>query len=288
MKPFVTLSLILILAIACRSKRGNNDQVLDLNPVMDSAYHISTVITESSSMNNMVSGTSLSVHFSLECTDIEDSLITFKLIFEKIAENRSLVKDSAGAKQQVDSPVMAMNTALQDSLFKRALGQSLTITCNTRGELTDVKGFDELVDHVTSLSREDRLTINVILRERIGSKMITDLMSQSFCYLHNGPVSKASSWVNNITLIARAPVKYSNMVTVNRISGDSVFLDIQSMMSAKTGEEGALYNQGERKGSVIASLSTGMPFKIDLNESSLYKTDTYDVEQRKSFVLENE
>ena len=297
MKPFVIAVSILLCLNACKSNEPQPDHTLDLNPDTDSIYHYSAVLSESSMMNEKKSITTLSLDYSLHCIERKDSLRIFELVFEKLTEERKTQGDSSKSPapptkkgeiridlSDTSNPMMRQYYALRDSLFKKVVNQSLLITCNDKGQVISVNGFDEIGNRIASQDTAYRDGVPM-LRDRIGPKIMTDILHQSFFYLRKQPIDSGASWVNNILLIAKAPVKYSNMVTVNRIVGDSVYLQIKSMMSAKTGEEGAVYNQGEQNGTVLTSLSTGMPIQMHLSETSVYKADTYDVEKGKTFSL---
>lgn len=297
MKPFVIAALILLALCACDPGDPEKDMVLDLNPNTDSIYHYSVVVSESSQMNDKKSITVLAIDYSLHCIESKDSLRTFELVFENVAEQRKALSDSqvsnaAGDTSSVTGtepghPNAGMQSyfALRDSIFKKLINQSLVITCTDEGKVLSVTGFDEMAQKVSSGFKDDTRTITALIRNEVGPRNITDVLHQSLFYMRNQKIDTGSSWVNNIVLTARAPVKYSNMIEVKRIVGDSVYLDVKAMMSAKTGEEGVVYDEGEQTGTVLTSLSTGMPIQMFLSETSTYKTDTYSLEKGKTFSL---
>lgn len=297
MKPFVIVVSILLSLNACKSGEPETDSTLDLNPGTDSIYHYSAVLSESSMMNEKKFINTISMDYSLHCIESKDSLRTFELVFEKLAEERKTQGDTSTAPapppqkgvirvdfSDTSNPIIKQYYSRRDSVFNKVVNQSLVITCRDNGKVISVKGFDEIGNRIASQDTTYRTAV-VMLRDKIGPEIMTDILHQSFFYIRKQPIDSGASWVNNILLIAKAPVKYSNMVTVNRIIGDSVYLDVKSMMSAKTGEEGSVYNQGEQTGTVLVSLSTGMPIQMHLSETSVYKADAYDVEKGKTFSL---
>jgi len=81
-----------------------------------------------------------------------------------------------------------------------------------------------------------------------------------------------------MTLITKAPVKLSSMYTLEKLTGDSAFAEIRSMVSTATTLEGDnIYLKGEQKGEAVLSYATGMPYSYNINLESITKTTAYDV-----------
>jgi hypothetical protein len=138
---------------------------------------------------------------------------------------------------------------------------------------------------VTAVSQMDRRTVNSYLRDKLGTKAITDLFTQMFFYLPKTEIKAGASWVKNFQLIARAPVKYSKLVSVSNIQGDSVTLLTQAAISAKAGEGGAVYAEGKQKGVIIASYKTGIPISSVTEENIVTHTDSKDVRKTQQTTI---
>ena len=283
MKPFITSSIILILFSCSQSPKNDENKILGFNPPVDSLIHLTAVTNESAEWLGKVNNNSKTLEFSIRCIKKDDSGSVIRLVFEKI---ELTMDDSKMVTEKIPAtPMMDGYLLFRDSLLRQAEGKSLLITCNKKAQVLKVDGFNQIVDRVTDSMKTERLTINGILRDVIGSKQTTDLIHQSFFFLSGRNIKTGDNWVSNITLIAKAPVKYSNMVTVKDIKGDSVFLDIKTVVSAKTGEEGMVYAQGEQDGSATVSLSTGIPYLISLHGVTVTKTDNYDITQKREFSI---
>lgn len=283
MKPFIISYIILILFSCSPAAEKDENRMLVFNPQLDSLYHLTATTIVSGEWNSHTNSNSETLDFSLACIKKADSISTIRLVFEKINLASGNIK--AVTEKIAGNPMMADYFRFRDSLLLLAEGQSLLVTCDQKGEVLKVDGFDQIVDRITESIKQDRRTINSILRETIGSKQTTDLIRQSLFFLSGRNIKAGDNWVSNITLIAKAPVKYSNMIIVKEIKGDSVFLDVKTVVSAKTGEEGVVYAQGKQEGSVIVSLTTGIPYMISLNGTTVTKTDHYEITQKRQFSV---
>lgn len=283
MKPFIASYIILILFACCQSVEKDKNTILAFNPPLDSLYHLIATTVESGEWLGRTNSNSHTINFSVACIKKDDSISTIRLVFEKINLASGNIKPAA--EKITSNPMMADYFRFRDSLLRMAEGQSLLITCDQKGQVLKVDGFDRIIDRITDSIKEERRTINGILREVIGSKRITDIVRQSLFFLSGRNIKSGDSWVSNITLITKAPVKYSNMIIVKEIKGDSVFLDIKTVVSAKTGEEGVVYALGDQEGYVIVSLATGIPYMLSLNETTVTKTDHYEIRQKREFSV---
>src|SRR5665647_242742 len=89
-----------------------------------------------------------------------------------------------------------------------------------------------------------------------------------------------------MTLITKAPVKLSSMYTLEKLTGDSAFAEIRSMVSTATTSEGEnIYLKGEQKGEAVLSYATGMPYSYNINLESITKTTAYDVLNKEHFIV---
>jgi hypothetical protein len=106
------------------------------------------------------------------------------------------------------------------------------------------------------------------------------MLNQLFFFVPNREIAAGDNWVNNFVLINRAPIKYSNLVKAGQINGDSVTLYITSTISAKTGEGGTLYEQGNQTGTMVIRRSSGMVLKYAAESFTEYKTSKYTVAKK--------
>ena len=166
-------------------------------------------------------------------------------------------------------------TAFNDSCIRGVIGDSLTITCDKRGKVIQVTGVERIMEKITRATGKDSRDVYSSLREIFSTKELQDLLTQVFFYIPARPVKLGDNWVNNYTLTAKAPVKFSNLITVQRINGDSVVMDIKTVVSAKTGEGGRVYAEDGQWGTVTASLASGMVYNYRLEDTLRTKTDSY-------------
>jgi hypothetical protein len=62
-------------------------------------------------------------------------------------------------------------------------------------------------------------------------------------------------------------------------------MDLKTVLSARTGEGGRVFAEGNQWGTITASLATGMPYRIVLKDSLVSKTDTYKTKAEHIFTV---
>jgi hypothetical protein len=280
---FFAVIAISQLFIACNTVSGPVPWQLRL--AMDSVYHF--VITDETIVNMNRNGPdTITTGFSLRCTQQTDSLLTFQLVVEQLERSERgfgffLVGKSAAEMEKMRQE----EAAFDDSCKQGVIGDSLEITCNTKGRILEVQGVERIVEKITNNTHKDSRDVYSQLHDQFSTKVMQDLLTRVLFYLPARTVKAGDNWVNNYTLIAKAPVKYSNLVTMQRLQDDSVVMDLKTVLSAKTGEGGRVYGEGNQWGTVTASLATGMPYRITLRDTLVTQTDTYRVKAGHVFTV---
>ncbi|HTF27326.1 MAG TPA: hypothetical protein VK625_00700, partial [Flavitalea sp.] len=102
-------------------------------------------------------------------------------------------------------------------------------------------------------------------------------------YLPAKVIKAKDTWVDNSIFTAMAPVKHSNLIRVDTIINNRVFLKITAQLSA--GGEGNQYLKGTKSGFVTADLNSGFPLEMQLEEQSTTTTTGGEVMRRKTTVV---
>lgn len=270
---FLPLIVVAVLAFACNTAKAPGPW--QLQPVADSVYHFVVTDATVTDMNRSNADT-ITTGFSLRCTGQTDSLLTFQLVVEQLKRTERGLGIMIAGKSKTDMDKMYQEWfSFNDSCRQGVIGDSLNITCNTKGRILQVEGVERIITKVTSAMHTDSRNVFSGLRDQFSTQVLKDLLARVLFYLPARPVKAGDSWVNNYTLFAKAPVKYSNLIAVQGIRGDSVVMDLKTAVSAKTGEAGRVFAEGNQWGTVTASLATGLPYYITLTDSLVTKTDTY-------------
>ncbi|HUR10786.1 MAG TPA: DUF6263 family protein, partial [Flavitalea sp.] len=138
---------------------------------------------------------------------------------------------------------------------------------------TDVNGYDSLVWKVSKKYSMDRRDVRSILALHVGNYLVKDLLTEMFSFLPSKPIKTGDNWVRNFVLVQKAPVKYSNMFVVKEIKDDIVTLQVETVISAKTGEGGSVYEAGKRTGTILVHRTSGIPISWNSTEKTIYKTN---------------
>jgi hypothetical protein len=302
MKHLYLPSLLLTVCLSCH--QPNKELFLIFNPVTDSVYHyiIETGLQQMQSNSNDTMWNSTTIRFSLQCVQKDDSLRTMKLVFEGIkvmepamlmtvSKNQVMVNRVKGKTDTINTDshppaytALAKNASLnpvRHSLYRALIGDSLYVLMDKQGKVLQVKGFEAVLDRVVRKTQVEKSTAISDLNEFAGPGAINDMLNQVFFFIPNREISTPDNWVANFVLTNRAPLKYSNLVRVEKINGDSVTLYITSTISAKTGEGGRLYEQGNQTGTMIVRRRSGMVWRYAAESATEYKTEQYTIVKKR-------
>jgi hypothetical protein len=175
--------------------------------------------------------------------------------------------------------------AVLDSICDALPGLSVQVDITIDGNVTAVHGIDELAANISKTSKLDVNTIHRMLADHVSVNAITDLLNRILSIPRNKEIKVSDSWVEKIILITKAPIKLSNIYTVRNLTGDSVYTDIQSMVSTEREEGGNVYLKGKLTGKAILSYRTGLPYQYDTDMETVTTTTHYDVVYKEHFTV---
>jgi hypothetical protein len=177
-------------------------------------------------------------------------------------------------------------------LLRAAMGAQSQVLISNSGEIKEVSGYDTIVSLLRHSEHEDRHAIHAALNEVIGTRAVSDLLTQVFFYLPGRELKAedkdkgADTWIKNYVLTAKAPVKYSHFITLYDSRNDSLHLKAEAEISAKAGEGGPVYATGNQMSTVIASLRTGMIYSGRFKEKTITNTDEKYIMRRRESTIE--
>lgn len=277
---YTRLLLLMIITgtVVVSCSHANKETRWILNPSKDSVYRfiINEQLKEGDSAG-VFKNITANMDYALQCVHTKDSVYTFKLLIGPYSIDNNNTLYSTAAKKWEKPVVKLFDMALYYNVVmyytQFAIGDSLLIDVDTKGKVKQVNGFDNIITRVTAATGDDRRTVRAYLEELAGTGPVQDRLTQVFQYLPAKNIRTNDNWVSNMLLTANAPVKYSNLLTVKKIQNDTVTLNVQTAISASTGEGGRVYAEGTRRGEVQVSYATGMLYQCTLYDSIVTRTD---------------
>ncbi len=160
----------------------------------------------------------------------------------------------------------------RDSLHARRL----VVLMDLQGRCVSVSNPDSLAQDIEKDSATKPFLSGVI-PDYISENGIKDLLNGIFAATPNEEVGVTNTWVNDIAMLAKAPVYYSNLFVLTRLDKDTAHLDLQSMISSREPTPEEAYVKGKQNGKALFSYSTGMPFLFDSRSVIVTSTNYYDI-----------
>ncbi|MET0243360.1 MAG: DUF6263 family protein [Flavitalea sp.] len=256
MKQWIWIALGGFTLAGCSDKE---DQITSLtfDPAgsVNYSFKVSTVTTEQASWGPLTD--TLSLNFSLRTLEKDTSGDKLLFRIDKLEIGRDSFNYSKGVTINNVRQDMKAFYNRTDSIADAMTGDSLKIILDRNGALVRMEGYDSLAKRVAQKMACTPSEVKNTLSDYISETAIRDVFLRLFCYLPSGMLIKNGSWVNNTVYKSLAPIKSSNMITIDSVMKNEIVLDVRSEISA--GTEGDYYLSGKGKTMIVADKRTGIP-----------------------------
>ena len=169
-----------------------------------------------------------------------------------------------------------------DSILAYTLGKTLEVSINEKGEVETVRGYPEMVASIASALTVDKRSVYQELNDYASDAAVQDILNRLFAFFPNKEVKVGDNWGNTITMVAKAPINFNSLYTLNKIAGDSIFIGIDSKIVGGTSN---YHLNGTESGTVVLNEKTHLPYFYTSNSSSTTNTNYYDVHDWDQWVI---
>jgi hypothetical protein len=284
--PLKYLHRIMIIALldACSQSTPVDDRFA-LNPPSDEKFDYTLLQTQSEEHNGSKSSNSFLFDFSLKKIHQGDTGTHFRLYINKVSISAPAITMAETKKGTVtvmpsgrqvtltteDSVARDDKGNLLDQYYENKArimpllkGDSFSVDIEPWGEARQVAGFDKITEKISKATGIPRGQVKQYLRDYISDVAIQDMVNQLFFFLPDRKIQQGDSWVKNVVLITKSPVKYSHKITVDSLK-HKVYLSLQSIVSARVSDDIPPYAEGKMTGTIVASPQTGL---VELMETT--------------------
>ena len=266
----IQLTIVLLL-FSCHTSSNKNEDIR-LNPVADKEYHFTVEMSEHNS-HHQKTNVSRS-DFKLTFIPVSDSLYDFA--FQFISVDTSILRyldeqDSLRRRNSADRKKGHRKKYSQ--AFEEAKNAVFSGRIHANGVILSIKGFDEMRRRIGTLFNMDSRDVHSMLRGASGDELVEQLLNMILLVIPGKKVKPKDTWVKNETINTRAPVKNSHLITYRSLTADTAVLDVETIVSAKTGDEGSVYKLGKGTGVWKVDLHSGLPYEWNSNQLTDYRTN---------------
>jgi hypothetical protein len=272
------LMQLFIFCVGCNNAE-RNEPALSLHPEKGKQYQFSLLRTGlDTSYMQRVHADTFRLEGKLETLNEEDSVTHFRFTFSGFRIGSSIQKstvttiDKSGRRRTETFSV----SDERDSILNLLTGMHTILMINRKGEVLAVEGLEELMDSVSAARTVAVSSVSRTFEKYLGENTMKDIFNRVFYLFPAKEVKVSEQWGNDITLIAKAPVLFSNMYTLEGVMNDRAIVRITSLISARAGEEGKLYMQGNQSGIAEVSRLKGLPLHLETISSYITTIDHYD------------
>jgi hypothetical protein len=285
--PLKYLHYILVIGLLAGCSQSTPvDDRFALNPPSDEYFDYRMIQTESEEHNGSKSSNRFIFDFSLKKTHQGDTGIHFRLYINKISITAPAITMAETKKGTVivmpsgrqvmltteDSVARDDKGKILDEFYENKArimpllkGDSFNVDIEPWGEARQVEGFDKITENVSKATGIGRGEVKQYLRDYISDVAIQDMLNQLFFFLPGKKIQQGDSWVKNVVLVTKSPVKYSHKITVDSLK-HKVYLSLQSIVSARVSDDIPPYAEGELTGKIVAWPHTGLVDYIETTE----------------------
>ncbi len=277
----------ILLFTSCRF--FNTRSELKLHPDSNTIYKYSlvkTFITKWKYIDTHIVYDTVSINFSMQKIAEVDAAITFRISFNKFVWR-------GGVHYTGDSPAKTINVIMKDSAdIKQILinnetvgvhyvrdslhAKLINVIMNDSGNVKQVSDINELLQDISNdASTQDYM--RGVIHDYISANGVKDMFTQIFGLLPVKKVNEKDIWGRNIILIAKAPVSFSNLYTLQYLNDDTATINIQSFISARQSYGDVTFLKGNQEGYAKISYSAGMPFHFETVSGAVTATKYYEV-----------
>lgn len=290
------LSLIILLSGCQFIQRDERD--LMFNPAFQRPYHYTLSISSSTSRSSLPGDTmgnttgfqtydTIGMDFTLKNIYYTDTSVLCKLVFDNFKKKRPggitvFFNTPAGHRSAFRDPY-----SIFDSMGTWIHGLSIQVVVSKKGVVKEVAGVGDLMEDIARAGKRNERDVRRWMRDFVGAFAISDLLNRVFSVIPEAPVKQDDRWVRNITLETKAPVKISNLNTFKQRRGDTVFVNIESIVSAEQSDGGTVYMKGKQSGHATVNYSSGMPTLYETSSETVTTTShQYQIIQKEHFLLQ--
>jgi hypothetical protein len=164
-------------------------------------------------------------------------------------------------------------------------GYSFYAGIDNTGAIQHLTYDGNMIDSIARIAQLDKYTVKGLTHDYIGADALKDLLNRFFSCTPGSVVSTGSNWQETFFLTTKAPIKVNSLYTLKEIKEDTVLLDMQGIISARTGEGSTLYLEGSQTGKLSVSCTTGIPYRYELTAASVYTTPYYKIQYNDHFIF---
>ncbi|WP_276480913.1 DUF6263 family protein [Paraflavitalea pollutisoli] len=270
-----SLCSLLFLLLCCVPALQAQTLDLRLKPAVGEKYsyffdYQSEVFTDQGNLTMEVG-----MGLSLEVTGADGSN---KLI--KATYNRAVMKMDMGTNSMdidTDQPKPAFDAAnpmtVVALLFHGLRGQSFTMTMSETGELSNIAGFEKVVENMIDsaagggdVPEAMRQGMRDGMSKQFNAESMKEQIQQSFNIFSGKPVKVGDSWVKKLETHGAKNMKMTNTYTVQSITAKEVLLSLRCVIDEITTEANMTMN-GTQEGTLVVDPKTGMLIRSEINQA---------------------
>lgn len=272
LKIVIWIPLQIILLLFSCTDSSIRDENIRLNPGIDSIYHFSVKTSEQNSHSGKP--TVKRSDFKIAFRPVNDTIYDFTFQFTSIDTSLLTYLDEADSlRRRITKGSEAAHRLKYSQVYDEARHDVFHGRIRSNGVILSVKGFDEMKKRISRLLKLDQRDVYSMLHGEAGDELVEQLLNMVLLIIPGKKIMLKDTWVRNETINTRAPVKNSHLITYSSMIGDTAVMDVQTVVSAKTGDEGSVYKLGKGTGEWKIDRNTGLPYEWNSQQLTEYRTN---------------
>lgn len=275
---FKKLIATLYVGIMMFSVSGFDNAVdLRINVKKGDKYNVHIVQEQESliTVNNQENKTNdvAEMNFTMDVKeDDNDKNSTIEYKYDSIQISR----EAYGNKIEYNSKNKTENNFL-NSMYEGFIGKGFTVKLDSRGQVLDIKGIDELLTSVADNSAngdEQRKFIKEDLKKMFGEESIKSMIKKSTSYYPDKNIQNGDKWKNKYNIKTTFPIDVENTFKLLGEEDGVLMVGVESSLVSDTqnnpidimGVKTNISLNGNGKGSIEIDKASGIPKKATIKQ----------------------
>lgn len=271
MKYFFKITSILFLMVSCK----NHSQIkLEYNLKEGDSYK-HQVIVEQNIVQNFdgvedKTNSKLLFEYTADIKKASNNIYKSVITYSRVAVEQNAPKinyDSKNTEQEVQS---------EAAVFEALVNKNFEISFNKKGEITEVKGTDKLIDSiiasVTVFDESQKKMIRESFEKQYGEEALKSSLLNKMLVYPNKKLKTGSKWSFNQLLEVPYPINLAHTYQLKKHDKKHAYIDVSSVIKSKKGKmeiggiEMTMELKGTQSGELIVDLASGLLYQSNMTQ----------------------
>ncbi len=249
---------------------------LKFNPKTGTKYQVQMITdanTEQEVMGQKMNMNSISeMNMTYEVAKAEGDSKELKITFESMKTTQK-----ANGRETIFDTKNSDTVSPGSKMLGAMMGSQFIVSLNSKGEVTSVKGMEEMMKKIVSAASNGdsvmNFQISAAAKNFMSDEIMRNMMEQSFKIFPEGKIKQGDSWKKEMVIKQPMPMNIATKFTLKDVKNNIAKLDLASTITPGKGGMQMMGMtietelNGTQQGTMDVEMETGMVLATDLKQN---------------------